>query len=94
MSDNRSSDESRSRQSWLLDPRAGRPAVQHVEQISYDQNDSGPEEPAESEQQAATDINRHPTKVRMFGLICPRASQRTIASMIRWPALPMLAPNI
>src|SRR5712675_434616 len=35
-----------------------------------------------------------PMKVRMFGLICPRANQRTIASMIRWPARPMLAPNI
>jgi hypothetical protein len=58
-------------------------AVQHVEQISYDQNNSGPEEPAESKQQAAPTLIATPTKVRMFGLICPRASQRTIASMIR-----------
>src|SRR5216683_1758809 len=35
-----------------------------------------------------------PINVSRFGLMCPRASQRTIASMIRWPARPMLAPNI
>jgi hypothetical protein len=32
--------------------------------------------------------------VSIFGLIWPIASQRTIASMIRWAARPMLAPNI
>src|SRR6185436_5538983 len=35
-----------------------------------------------------------PTSVRMFGWMCPYANQRTMASIIRCPARPILAPNI
>jgi hypothetical protein len=64
----------------------GHLAVEHVEKLATIRNDSAQKNLPNPNNKPQPTLIAHPTKVRMFGLICPRASQRTIASMIRWPA--------